>query len=790
MIIQLLTLKNNVKLFLFFILLVNAAVYAQCNTAGFTVTKTAGTCLSNSSITINVPSSTNCNGWVAKIIKLPSGTPIQQNVPTNGGEIVFNALEAGDYNVTLSDGSSTVPFTSNPVVLTNSYQNISLSNTRQAPSCPNASANYSPDGTLSATVATDTGTPPFTYKLTTTLGTQTFGPVTSRTQLFTGLPGGETAMLTVVDACGFSVNQSPALPSNTTASIGFNSRPFNYTKDCSNAPSSCTNIRVAAVLINSTADKTAVLDQAGNAMITFGGNTYNLRRDITSAVNNPIFYYDPVFASGPIITDGTTFTVNFFDGCFNLSRNGIVDCNNYFNIGTSTIADNATCSIKYGLRMLAWKDATYLGNTDQDRSVHWCPNNKIKVEYSTIFAGPYTDITSTGVLDASGSPPSGINDLGVNLAALIPTGEKTWFVKQTGFYRVTVTDACQTKVFGPFNLGTTNPFTAVTAKEVNGVLAGTSAIDVTFGGNPFSSTVQVEITRADGQTSMAINPSQPYSLAGAYTVNFPIVRSYSYVPAFAKVVVSDLPLGQYNIRITDGCSSSTGLFIDRIVNLVSPAQYNPVVNVVTGCSNSSTINYNMNPVNVENTQNFVQLYLNNGSGGLGSLVATSPSTSLSGSFSNLPAADYIIRFSSIDNLVTFSGYASSPALGSNAPWEYSAPVSIEPFNNNLQVSLSSILCDVNNANSGIISAQVTGGTIVYPLTFSLFSASNSTVPISGPHTVTSPNTSFVFNNVSSGSYFVRTSTACNSVDNNIDFSTVSVLPTAEVVNQVVCPNSP
>jgi hypothetical protein len=50
-----------------------------------------------------VPASTNCSGWVATIIKLPSGTPIQQNVPTTGGAIAFNYLGDGNYNVTLSD---------------------------------------------------------------------------------------------------------------------------------------------------------------------------------------------------------------------------------------------------------------------------------------------------------------------------------------------------------------------------------------------------------------------------------------------------------------------------------------------------------------------------------------------------------------------------------------------------------------------------------------------------------------------------------------------------------------
>ena len=60
---------------LWLVLAMSSISFAQCNTANFTVTKTNGTCFSNGSITVNVPTSTNCTtgGWIAEIIKLPSG---------------------------------------------------------------------------------------------------------------------------------------------------------------------------------------------------------------------------------------------------------------------------------------------------------------------------------------------------------------------------------------------------------------------------------------------------------------------------------------------------------------------------------------------------------------------------------------------------------------------------------------------------------------------------------------------------------------------------------------------
>ena len=65
--------------------------YAQCNTTGFTVTKTTGTCFSNATLTVKVPTSTNCSGWVAEIVKTPGGTPIQLSVQAGGGDVTFTS---------------------------------------------------------------------------------------------------------------------------------------------------------------------------------------------------------------------------------------------------------------------------------------------------------------------------------------------------------------------------------------------------------------------------------------------------------------------------------------------------------------------------------------------------------------------------------------------------------------------------------------------------------------------------------------------------------------------------
>jgi hypothetical protein len=183
--------KGFATLFLLLLIMLkmSGTSFAQCNTANFTVTTTNGTCFSNGSITVNVPTSTDCTtgGWIAEIIKLPSGTPITQSVPTTGGAIIFNALQAGSYSVSLSNGFTTVPFASNPVALTTSYVNMNVSTSSTAPTCRNDAPGYTPNGSLTINVANGTGLGPFLYSVTSSTGTQSFTS-SNRSNTFSNMP--------------------------------------------------------------------------------------------------------------------------------------------------------------------------------------------------------------------------------------------------------------------------------------------------------------------------------------------------------------------------------------------------------------------------------------------------------------------------------------------------------------------------------------------------------------------------------------------------------------------------
>ncbi|WP_197488948.1 hypothetical protein, partial [Flavobacterium succinicans] len=183
----------------------------------------------------------------------------------------------------------------------------------------------------------------------------------------------------------------------------------------------------------------------------------------------------------------------------------------------------------------------------------------------------------------------------------------------------------------------------------------------------------------------------------------------------------------------------------------------------------------------------VRLYRDNGSGGLGALVATSTSNTLSGSFINLNSGNYIISFENVTPKDLFNGY--SAAFASSAAQTYTKAITIEPYTD-ISVSTSTAVCDVNTSNSGIINAQVSSGTIVYPMTFTLYAASNLSTAVQGPFTVTSPTTNYTFTGLATGNYVVKVTNPCYTINSNVTISNTNTAPSAQVSNATVCPNSP
>jgi YesN/AraC family two-component response regulator len=69
-------------------------------------------------------------------------------MPANGGPIIFNSLAAGDYNVRLFNGITTMQYPNNLVTVTSGYTNMEITSGQTASSCGLSDTFYTPEGTL------------------------------------------------------------------------------------------------------------------------------------------------------------------------------------------------------------------------------------------------------------------------------------------------------------------------------------------------------------------------------------------------------------------------------------------------------------------------------------------------------------------------------------------------------------------------------------------------------------------------------------------------------------------
>ncbi|UPZ17891.1 gliding motility-associated C-terminal domain-containing protein [Flavobacterium humidisoli] len=541
-------------------------------------------------------------------------------------------------------------------------------------------------------------------------------------------------------------------------------------------------------LINNTTDQLNILKQPGNATITIAGTVYNLSWDSISKR----FFYDSSLPGYPPLADGLTVTTNFYNGCNTLTRTSTVSMDNSFmNVGVSTVYDPLSCSFKYQLQVLGDRDVTSSGIIDRD--IYFCNKNTLVFERKVstnpdvwqVLTG--SEVTPVGVYPAD-NPLNVTNEL----TSFVASANTLWIVSQVGVYRITASDNCHS-ASRIFTVATGSPLDSFKVDQGTSVLEGTSSIRIRQTNADFSNPITMKIYRADGQTNLSINPLNPLSMAGSYNIKFPIVRTVASA-RFGLTLISDLPLGNYKVEISDGCTPVTGLTRIIDVTLDKAASYSPVYNVFSGCSNSNAIDYNLNPINTGLAATpVVRLFKDNGFGSLGALVATSStsgtSSAAAGSFQNLPTGDFVLQFSNVkaDELVSPADHYSA-ATGKVGYAQYTHPIKIDPHED-LTLSASTSFCDVSNLNSGIISVQA-GGSFYYPLSFSLYSFSNPSVPLQGPFAVNSPVLGYDFINVPVGDYFVKAEDKCVSYNQNVTVSSVTTSPVAKALNETVCPRSP
>jgi gliding motility-associated-like protein len=758
--------------------------FAQCNTANFTVTKTNGTCFSNGSITVVIPSGqTGCSTRFATLTPVtgPSNTPVTSQTQIllfsdTGGDITFGTLPAGRYNIAVSDGITSTNFANNPVTLTTSYTPMTLTLSSTAPTCSLTSTGYVQNGTF--TVAVTGGTGPFDYKLTSAFGVQTVSNG-SRTQVFNNIRAGENVTIEVTDkvngnpGCQVSVTQSYSTSTAVPAPLAYGFRSYNFIRDCGDPLQS--KIKFNINLDNLTAARLAILQQPGNAKITIAGVDYPLT--YVAARNG--FIYDPVAVGGPNLVHNMPIRTTFNWECGILTRTSTVQMpDDWFNYSGATIVA-PDCSLKLKLTVIGDKDDVQYYT---DRNIYFCPTNSVEIARRISINPDVYQVLSGS--DISPDPALTTNDLNVTTAhPTIPSAFSSWTVNEGGYYRITVSDQYHT-VVRYYNAGTlTNPLSNVTINPTASVLAGTSGFSFPVFNTGIRYPVTVKVERTDGQTFINHTATEPLNRAGTYTYNFPMFVTWNADPGITGGIY-DLPPGEYRFTLTDACSNTKVLTSTN----TNYANYTPNYTITQGCNNSNSITFNLNRNGFAFGTNWapsadVYLYAKNASGGFGNLIQSVARTGNgTATFVNLPSGSYFVQFNGI-------GLGYSTGERRNSPTSYFKEVVI-PNYQNFTVSTGAAICDVTTTNSGIISAQITGGTYTYPITFSLFSTSNPSTPIA---THIENNTSISehsFLNLATGNYFVRVASSCYAVDQNVSISNNIALPQAIVSDSVVCPMSP
>jgi hypothetical protein len=746
---------------------VSSLSIAQCNVNSFTATRTNGTCIANGSISVQVPGAVTCTNWIA-ILTPPSGSEQTLSIPANGGPVVFNSLPAGSYTIRLTNGSSTIQNPTNPISVTTTYVPMSITSTNTAPLCPQIGSASSPSITGTLTINANTGgLGPFLYSVTSSQGTQTFGPTAVRSHTFTNLVGGEQVSFTVTDqpgvvGCETSQTQLPTIAPNNLIPLPTTTSPAYVKVGC---PTNCNTYQ--AYFLNGSGvtwpSRVSLNPNPNRAMISINGapavampyvNTFNIVGCCSG------------FES-PIMQVGDTWTATFTDGCDITTASGTVATTsptiNYLNQATSQVG----CTTQYTL--------------ETNINV-----NTFCLTTATVDIALETPTGSGNFVSIAGSPFSTFNQIGSSFNV----------VPGIGVYKATVSDGCsssfRTRTVVPAANGMDEIVILVDSVSQR---ENTGSIFIKSQNNNMPGNIAYPVTYSISTTNglpITYTAAHPYNLGGTFTLNNPIVPNrqiFGQAGGISQRVIRDLPMGSYTITLTDNC----GYPVTRNFTINQPATYAPVTTKTISCSNSSAFSFNMN-----STRTFqrgrVDLYTDNGSGMPGTFIRLISNTNSNdnswkvNTISNLASGNYVILCSGIfQSGFNEPGYSATSGITGTENVYF--PFTIEPYQS-ITVTPSSFFCDPMNPNSGIVVANITGGSPIYPLTWSIYATANPTTAL---QTFTANNAmaanalSQSFSGLIADNYFVRVASACFTTNINIPINTAQLSPQATADNTTVCP---
>ncbi len=741
--------RLNALLIIFLTLFSSITALSQCDPNNVQVFTFDGRCPANGRIVAILQGGSPCVDHFA-VLTTPAGVEITLNVFDNG-VVAFNDLAPGDYNLRFINNGSTVQYQNNPITVTSTYVDMDISFSSTEPSCPNGN-----DGTLTANINSG-GIGLFIYEVVSSSGTQTFGPTAARSHTFNTMPGGEQVTLNITDtACNVIQTETPVIENKSTRPSDI--RFINFFRDCT---TDCVSYRPIFESRVYSAQALAEVTTPGNATISIdGGTPINLTiasigaPPVISDTSPAIISFTPPLG---LLSGGDNYTVSFNDGCDIVTRSSTVlpVDDDRLDITVNAIPDPTNCAATYSVS----GNAVIFGPGGFSGTYHmFCNPYTVDIEQETFQgSGVFTPISST---------PRTVSTFTLPLPG-------------PGSYRLIASDACHS-VVREFNTPPVdNPLNDISLSNTFSVLQGTAAIRIAYNRVAQSTNLRYTIVANPPVSSITINPTHPFTLAGSYTVNFPVVINNVNQ---SRLNVGDLPPGNYTLIAEDNCNRREIPFTTG-----RTTEYNPVITPTGGCISSGSIAYNMNTTNVSTLAANVQLYEDNGFGGLGALVQDDiPPNTFSGTFNNLSQGDYILRFSGARFSATNLNQNFSVVTLNGDDREYFVPVSVNETEIVTGVTTGGF-CDANNPSSGFVFSEVTSSSPTYPLTFELFQMANPSTPVD-TFTINdaSGGLTHLFENVVQGDYFVRISTACGSVDLNTELTPPVFNPVITATPDTIC----
>ncbi|RZL46262.1 MAG: hypothetical protein EOP00_15530, partial [Pedobacter sp.] len=727
--------------------------FAQCDITTFTATPVNGVCIADGSVNVAVEEGSTCAGTTATIRLAGATTDLAFIFLNTSGSGQFNNLAPGNYEVRVQQGANT----SGPrsVTITSAYTPLKVTATANNTTCATADPLFANNG--KATVAFTGGIGSYTITLTGPGGPYVFNTATPTSHTFTGLaPGNYTATVTDNSAvCASSEARSITIEQTLSASFF---------------------LQYSSRLVNDNCDPYfAFYFNGGNVANTLlpGNATYTIAGDPTvyNLIHAPNLGAAYAFRTEYNLPDNSIITVMASNGCKTITatRNSGVILQNQLNLFDHRIETNInSCEQFYRVSFITRR--AFGGADVWDYS----PGAKASFYQETpadsqnwVLQSTYQDLPLWLILNNMSFTSSNINTR----------------------YKIVVEDAngCNSaERIIDARLAPTTPVN-ITVTENLSILQGTSSINIS-GASLVPGTV-VTIDRVDGQSSMTINPTQPFNLAGSYTINFPVVRTYTGAAA-VNFRLGDMPLGEYRVSIKLPCNQ----IVNRTITLTRPAEYNPTVKVVAGCVNSNIV-FNMGQNSRVANSSRSRLRLNN-AGTLGAIVrdpTENPLQQLSGQFINVPPGEYFLEFTDARYGVwnfsdlSFSLDWSVARNMPGGPQPYYASVTVLPYQQ-LSFTTTQVFCDNGDPNSGIL-AVTASGIPVDLIRYDVWKAGTDPdvdPPLYTYNTTTLTELTHVFTGITEGSYIVRVSGACGFTQQNLILTRGGALPNPIANKNAIC----